>query len=185
MEDENEDWTPDPEYLALWREKLRSMIRNLKERRLASRVDTSDLVQDALIQVVQQVGSFRGKTPEEFDGWLKSIARGHALNASRFHHASKRDISAETPTVPGIAKAEDGPAEAVEKRETYEQLLNAIEQLDSKGRYVVPQHVFEKLTYAEIATKLRCSASSVGATFKRALSQIRKAMRPDLGESSS
>lgn len=177
------DWTPDPEYLALWREKLRALIRQFKEKKLATRLDTSDLVQDALLQVVQQVGAFRGTTPAEFDAWLKSIARGHAMNASRFHHAKKRDIAAESPSVSPVSNEQERPDEILARQESYRQMLTAIDQLEQRERYVVLQHIFEKKTYVDIASELECSPSFVSYIFQQALSHIRSFLGGDQQDS--
>ena len=65
------EWSLDFEFLTIWRERIRAVVRKLKQSKLSSRLDTSDLVQEGMLQAYQQLDSFRGTTEQEFDAWAK------------------------------------------------------------------------------------------------------------------
>ena len=170
----NEQWVPNPDFLSLWRTKLRAAVRKLKERRLGSRIDTSDLVQDAMLQVWKDIGSFRGTTEQEFDAWIKSIAAGHARNASRRHHAKKRDIGTEVPGVTAFLSKGSTPSDIVEQSESYQRMARAIEQLESRKQFVVLQHAFERRTFIDIGKDLDRTAETVSRIFEESLLELKR-----------
>ena len=64
--------SPDPEQ---FRSYLRLLARMQLPPRLAPKVDTSDVVQQTLIQAYQGLAGFRGGTEREMAGWLAAYLR--------------------------------------------------------------------------------------------------------------
>ncbi len=62
-----------------------------------SRAATSDVVQNAMIQVAACEQDLRKRSEAQRDAWLKTIAVGHASKVRRTHDAQCRDIAREDP----------------------------------------------------------------------------------------
>src|SRR5262245_40061174 len=65
-----------------YRSRLRQMVRLRLDRRLCGRVDASDVVQEAYLDVVQQLPSYQNNRAMPFYLWLRLVA-GQRL--SRIH----------------------------------------------------------------------------------------------------
>src|SRR5262245_20300179 len=74
------------------RKRLRQMVGLRLDRRLAGRVDPSDVLQDAYLDVVQQFPTYPGPPAMPFFLWLRLIAGQRLLRVHRQHlGAAMRD----------------------------------------------------------------------------------------------
>lgn len=173
--------------LTIWRSRMRSAVKKLKEGRLSSRLDTSDLVQEGMLQAWQNIGSFRGTTEQEFDVWIKKIASGHAANASRYHHAEKRDIAQEaiSEALQGNDARDPGerdPGEQAERSETICRIAELIDSFEPRISHVFTQHLFEQRSFADIATEMECSAGTVRNIYIEAVQWLGKQLATEGGQ---
>src|SRR5262252_10789172 len=79
------------------RDRLRRMIRLRLDRRLSGRVDTSDVLQDAYLDVRRRIGEYaRDPSAMPFHLWLRLVA-GQRLTDVHRHHlgAQMRDADCE------------------------------------------------------------------------------------------
>src|SRR5262245_22874684 len=82
--------------LESFRPYVRLIVRALRGRRLQARLDDSDLIQDALLEVHRHFARFDGSTVAEFTAWLRPIvlrAAGHTLR--RHLETDQRDVRRE------------------------------------------------------------------------------------------
>ena len=167
---EGKDWSLDPDFLTFWRERMRQAVRRLKGNNPSARFDTSDIVQEGMMQVFRQFETFRGNTEEEFDAWIKQIAKGHTFNTGRLHRAKMRDVGNEVAGQASVQESqEQSPFEEASKREMLEQLAEAIEKLSDRQQAVLMYHMFEGLSFAKIADIVGCSAATAKRVYDRAL----------------
>src|SRR5437879_13429798 len=73
------------ELLAQHRDRLRRLIAVRLPRRLAARLDPSDLVQDVLIKANHQLEGFLRERPLPFYAWLRQIALQRLIDIHRRH----------------------------------------------------------------------------------------------------
>jgi RNA polymerase sigma-70 factor (ECF subfamily) len=79
-----------------YRTRLRQMIRLRLARRLQGRVDPSDVVQDACIDVTEQLPSYFARPAMSFFLWLRLVAGQRLLRVHRQHlGAAMRDAGRE------------------------------------------------------------------------------------------
>src|SRR4051795_3933409 len=79
--------------LVRYRARLRRMIAVRIDRRLAARVDPSDLVQEALADAAQALSDYLRRRPLPFYPWLRQFAWERLLKMHRRHiHAQRRSI---------------------------------------------------------------------------------------------
>lgn len=139
---------------------------------------TEDIVQNAFVEAYMHLKSL--KSPEKFSGWL----RGIALNLSNKWLQQKRplvsiddtsrDITPEASEVP----LPDLPDEALEKTETKEVVIAAIDALPHIYRESVLLHYMEGMTYPEIAAFLDIPESTVTGRLQVARNRLRDELMP-------
>src|SRR3954471_19719524 len=82
--------------LAVHRDRLRRMVAVRMDRRLAARVDPSDIVQEALVEAVQKLDDYARDRPLPFYPWLRQFAWERLVKAHRRHiHAARRSVGRE------------------------------------------------------------------------------------------
>jgi RNA polymerase sigma-70 factor (ECF subfamily) len=69
--------------LARHRDRLRKMIAWRLDRRLAARVDPSDVVQEVLLEASRKLDRFLREQPLPFFPWLRSLAGEHLATLHR------------------------------------------------------------------------------------------------------
>src|ERR1700756_6061522 len=78
------------ELCALYRNYLRMVVRTGLGPRLRERVELSDVVQEALVEVVRQFPQFTGQTEAAIVGWLRRLVGQKLADLGRYHSRAKR-----------------------------------------------------------------------------------------------
>src|SRR3954469_4069846 len=79
------------------RKRLRRMVALRLDRRLAARVDPSDVVQEALADAGRKLDGYLRGRPLPFYPWLRQLAWERLVKLHRRHRADKRDVAREAP----------------------------------------------------------------------------------------
>jgi len=80
------------------RERLKQMVAVHMDRRLAARVDPSDVVQEALLDAARGLDDYLRQRPLPFYPWLRRLAWERLIELHRRHlHAQKRSVQREEP----------------------------------------------------------------------------------------
>ena len=164
-------------FVAKYRDYLRRLARRRLGSRLRGKVDESDLVQEAILQAHLARDQFRGKSEPERRVWLRTILESKVAGALRRFSRRRRDVSRETslerrsPEFP--AERWDGqaaattPSRRVARDEELSRLAQALAALPADQRQAVEMHHLEGLRFAEIATRMGRSRTSVaGLVFR-------------------
>ena len=139
---------------------------------------TEDIVQNAFVEAYMHLKSL--KSPEKFSGWL----RGIALNLSNKWLQQKRPIVSIDDTsrdiTPEVSELPlpDLPDEALEKTETKEAVIAAVDTLPDIYREAVLLHYMEGMTYPEIAAFLDIPESTVTGRLQVARNRLRDELMP-------
>src|ERR1043166_2602284 len=96
------------ELFAQHRDRLRRLIAVRLPRRLAARLDPSDLVQDVLIKAYQQLDGYLREMPLPVYAWLRQIAAQRLIDFHRRHFLAQRRriLREEPPALPDESVAE-------------------------------------------------------------------------------
>src|SRR3954467_1414842 len=95
------------ELCALYRNYLRMIVRTGLGPKLRERVELSDVVQEALVEVVRQFPQFTGQNEAALVGWLRRLVGQKLAGRGRYHGGAKR--AAGGAAVPLDAPWEPGP----------------------------------------------------------------------------
>ena len=148
---------------------------------LRSKLESMDLVQDALLSALEGLGNFTYKNDGDFLRWLSTIAENRLRDNLDKLHADKRDIRKETrldnfvSTTKGGFIRFPGPIEAttpsviMSRKEEFDNLTKAIDQLKPEYRKVIILAKIEGLSYKEIGQRLDKSKDAVGMLLSRAM----------------
>lgn len=123
--------------------------------------DAEDVAQDALVTAWQQLPQFRGES--SFSTWLYRIVTRRAVNRiNRDRRHSSADILAE------VVDDSSRTDIAVERNETVDAVIEAIQALPPAQRVVVVLHHLEGLSYTDVATITASSVPAVRSQLYRA-----------------
>jgi RNA polymerase sigma-70 factor (ECF subfamily) len=172
-----------------YRERLRRMIRLRLDRRLSGRVDSSDVLQEAYLDVRRRLAEYaRDPAAMPFHLWLRLVA-GQRLTDIHRHHlgAQMRDAGMEVslhrgpfPQADSISLAArllgqmtsaSKAAIRAEHKLIVQEALNGMDPLD---REVLALRHFEQLSNDETALMLGLSKSAASNRYIRALRRLKE-----------
>jgi RNA polymerase sigma-70 factor (ECF subfamily) len=177
------------------RDALTRFIAARLDKRMAARLDASDLVQDVLIEAAAKLPDFLADRPIAFRAWLQRLAL-ECLSHSRRTHiwAKKRAVgrevqqsAANVPDVNGIhlsrARSRDKtPSSDVAGRELYAEVGRLMMRLPMGDREVLRLRFVEQLPVAQVATSLGITEGAVRMRQLRALRQLRELLEAGMPE---
>ena len=168
----------------IYGERVRRIIRLRIDRKLRSKIDSVDVVQDALILAMGGLKDFTYKNEGDFLRWLSKIAENKLHDILDKFYTEKRDIRREIPFKKVENDTEEGSFIAAEpldtttpsvllfKKEQLDRLERAIDDLKPDYREVIYLSRIERLSNAEIAEKLGKSKGAVAMLLSRALAAL-------------
>jgi RNA polymerase sigma-70 factor (ECF subfamily) len=178
------------EQFAANRARLRRMVRLRLDRRLQGRVDPSDVLQEAHLEVARRAGQYLADRPMPAFLWFRWITGERLVDAHRRHLGSKmRDAGQEVslhrgalPQATSVSLAElllgrlTSPTRAARRAEMQlrlQEVLNAMEPLD---REVLTLRHFEELSNSETAQILGLTKSAASNRYMRALLRLKETL---------
>ncbi len=180
--------------LARHRDRLRKMIAWRLDRRLAARVDPSDVVQDVLLEANAKMDRYLRERPLPFFPWLRALAGERLALLHRRHvWARGRSVLREEPGVlnlPDESAAElaarlvtssTSPTHRALRQEQRERVRQALGRLPERDREVLVLRNLEQLSVADTAEVLGISAGAVKLRHLRALERLRALLGAEEG----
>jgi RNA polymerase sigma-70 factor (ECF subfamily) len=178
------------ELFTRYRKRLRQMIRLRLDRRLASRVDPSDVLQEAYLDVVQQFPAYQRRSEIPFFLWLRLVTGQRLMRVHRQHlGAALRDAGREVSLYHGAlpqASSESlaaqllgrmtSASQALVRAEMQLQLQTALNDMGPLDREIIALRHFEELSNAEAAEVLGLSKTAASNRYLRALARLQKVL---------
>ncbi len=149
-------------------------------RRHSARLDTSDIVQQTLLNAFLKRDEFRGSTEAELTAWLREILKHKLADALRDQHRDKRDIRRECTFDEGIdasfsrtegwlVSLQSSPSQKAVKQEDLLRLSQALTELPEAQREVIVLHHLQGQKLAEVAAEMDRSEAAVAGLLFRGL----------------
>lgn len=169
-------------------EKFRPYLRVLAETqlpgRLAGKLDSSDIVQQTLLQAHQAKQQFRGTSEAEMAGWLRQILANVLLRTSRDFSRDKRDLRREQAIHASLQHSslclenlltqdESTPPQKVEKLEQAALIAKALLSLSVEQRQAIILKYWHGKSLAEIGAELNKSPEAIAGLLYRGLKKLR------------
>jgi RNA polymerase sigma-70 factor (ECF subfamily) len=158
-------------------------------RRLQSKVDAADVVQDTFLEAHRRFGRFQGTTEAEFVSWLRHILAANLAMLVRHYLGTRgRDVRLERELAfdldhssqvlgRGLLAGSSSPSQRAIRRERAVLLADALGQLSETYREVIVLRHLEGLSFPEVARRMQRSLDSVKNLWARALGQLRRTLR--------
>ena len=154
---------------------------------LRRRVDSSDMVQQTLLEACRNWESFRGEDAGARAAWLRKILANVIARTARDLQAAKRDHRREESLEASLhhsslqleaclAATDPSPGHQAMRSERLLALCVALEELPEIQREVVLLHYCDGWKVREIAAETGRSAASVAGLLRRGLSGLRQAL---------
>ena len=169
---------------SIYGERVRRIIRLRMDRKLRPKLDSVDVVQDALMLALGGLKGFTYKNEGDFLRWLTRIAENRLCDVLDTFHAAKRDVRKEIPFKKGRPSTQGefkGPADpvgmttpsvVVTRKEEFDALEKALDALSPELRDVIILTRIEGLSYKEVGERLGKSGDAVRRLVLRAMAVL-------------
>jgi RNA polymerase sigma-70 factor (ECF subfamily) len=166
------------------RDAIRQFIDTRLDPQIRTRVDASDVVQEAHLEAVQRIADYLARRPMPFHLWLCRTAYENLLRLRRKHaEVAGRAVGREKPlpdrssvllarqVLAGMA-----PDARVQEAELAAQVQGALALLEEIDREVLLLRTFDALSNAEAAAVLGIQPAAARKRYGRALRRLRQAL---------
>jgi RNA polymerase sigma-70 factor (ECF subfamily) len=157
---------------------VRFLVRAVRRGRLPNRLDDSDLIQDALVEVHRHFPRFHGQTVADLLSWLRPIVvraaghtlRGHLCTAQR--DPGREQAEADLDAL--VADPDSSPSGQAIRQEQTLLLAEALGRLPEDMQQVLLGRHADGLAHAELAQRLGRSEAAVRVLYTRAVRRLRE-----------
>ena len=186
------------ELFSLYRDRLRVMVRLRLNRRLQGRVDPSDVLQEAYLEICKHFADYARAPTLPFFLWLRHITGQKLIAAHRQHLGAQmrdadREVSLYRGALPEASSASlaaqllgrfTSVSQAAMRAELQIRVQEALNSMDPLDREVLALRHFEILSNAETAAVLGIKKSAASNRYIRALERLKEMLAglPDFAE---
>ena len=178
--------------LERFRPRLRQLVGLRLDRRLAARLDPSDVVQESLAEAAGKLDDYLRSRPVPFYSWLRGIALERLIDMYRWHvRTGKRSVRREEKALPPLPDESvvalahrlcargSSPSARLARSEAGARVRAALGRLGQRDRELLELRHLEQLSIREIAGVLGISEGAVKVRHVRALERLRDRLGED------
>jgi RNA polymerase sigma-70 factor (ECF subfamily) len=171
------------------RDRLRHLVATRLDRRLAARIDPSDIIQEAMADAAHKFPEYLRSRPLPFYPWLRQLALERLVVMHRRHvQAEKRSVTREEcqplpindestlQLADRLLASGSTPVGRLLREELQRRVQEALAQLDPRDREVLVLRHLEQLSTRETAAVMNVSEGAVKTRHLRALRRFRGLM---------
>ena len=169
-----------------YRDRLLRMVAVRMDHRLQSRVDPSDVVQDAMVTAHGRLGEFAQQRPMHFYAWLRQLTTDRLIDLHRHHlQADRRTVIREIEDASTwqlakfLADSELTPLRHLLHEELCARVRNALKNSSDAAREVLLLRFVEQLSIRECADVLGISETALKSRQLRALQSLGQLLEKD------
>lgn len=173
------------------RAKLRRCVELRMDHRVRGRLDPSDVLQEAFIDLLAKYPRYQSDPQIPLYVWMRLVTMERLLKLHRRHlKTEKRQANREVPLQANLNQEATSVQLAAQlmaqltsqgqraiRKETQAQLLQVLEGLDPMDREVIFLRNFEELSNQETAATLQLSKTAASNRYIRALKRLREALK--------
>jgi RNA polymerase sigma-70 factor (ECF subfamily) len=170
-----------------YRDRLRRMVEMRLDTRLQARLDASDVVQDAYLEVAERWDEYLRDPKFPLFLWLRLVVGERLMKLHRHHLGTQmrdagREVSLYRGNLPAASSAAlaaqllgkyTSPTQAVLRAERILRLQEALNTLEPIDREILSLRHFEELTAGETARVLGIEESAAAKRYFRALKRLK------------
>jgi RNA polymerase sigma-70 factor (ECF subfamily) len=165
------------------RDELRSFVAMRLDPRLGARVDPSDVVQEAQVEMVRRMDDFLERRPMPFRLWARKTAYERLHDLHRHHIKRARRSVRREAVLPEqsslqlarpLLRTASTPSQRLEARELAERVAQIVGELSEADREILLLRHAEAMPFAEIACLLEIEPTAARKRFGRALIRLQQ-----------
>jgi RNA polymerase sigma-70 factor (ECF subfamily) len=186
------DGTAAAELFAIYRDRLRLMVRLRLDRRLQGRLDPSDVLQETYFEVARRAADYAANPTMSPYLWLRFLTGQRLMQLHRQHLGTQmRDAGQEVslyrgalPQASSVSLAHHllgrltAPSVAAVRAELQLRVQEALNSMEPMDREVLTLRHFEMLSNEETAAVLGLRKSAASNRYVRALRRLKEALGP-------
>ena len=174
------------ELFSIHQDRLERIVQYRLDPRLYGRVDVSDILQEAYLEVSRRIQDYLDQPSVPLFIWLRQITNQILIDTHRRHLAKMRDANQEVRIHRGnyvnasslslaaqLVGNLTSPSRAAMRDEILNQLRAALDEMDELDREVLVLRHFEELSNNEVAEVLGIQKSAASNRYVRALKRLR------------
>ncbi len=170
--------------LAGHRDRLRRLVASRLDRRLAARIDPSDVIQEALADASRRLSDYLQNPPLPLLPWLRQFALERLAKLHRHHLRGKRSVDRERPSSGSssqtwrcaagqhLVAGGTSPSGRAIRDEDCQRVRAAMARLPEQDRKLLAMRHIEALSMAQIATALGINEGAAKVRHIRALRRV-------------
>jgi RNA polymerase sigma-70 factor, ECF subfamily len=174
--------------LERYRNYMGLLVRLQIGRRLRTKVDIEDLLQEIWLEIHRKIALFRGRSEREFLTWVRRVIGAILANQVRHYLGTKcRDLRLERALADevdqssraldeSLVAAQSSPSQQAVRREQAVLLADALQDLPEDYREVIILRQLEGLSFPDMARRMGRTEDSVKNVWLRALARLRRAL---------
>jgi RNA polymerase sigma-70 factor, ECF subfamily len=177
---------------ALCRSYLGFVARSQIETWLRRKVDTSDLVQETMLEAYRDFDRFEGRSEQQWLAWLRKILAHNAADfVRRYGGTAKRAAAHEVPFrdpddslsrgAPEPAADQPTPSQEFLQLDTELRMTAALSEMPPDYQEVVVLRNLQRLPFNEVAERMGRSRPAVQMLWMRAIRKLQEALEEDEG----
>ncbi len=173
-----------------YRERLRRMVQLRLDRRLQGRIDPSDVLQEAYLDVAARAGAYAADPTMPPLLWLRFLTGQRLQVIHRQHLGTKmrdagKEVSLYRGSLPEASSASlaehllgqlTSPSHAAIRAEMQAQLQEALHRMNALDREILVLRHFEELSNSETALALGLEKSAASNRYIRALKRLQQVL---------
>jgi RNA polymerase sigma-70 factor, ECF subfamily len=176
------------------RPRLKHMVRVRLDRRMAARVDPSDVVQETLAEAVRRLPKYLDDQPIPFYPWLRQIAWERLAKLHQRHvTARRRAVGREEPQPPPLpdesiqelaerfVASGTHPSERLVREELKRRVHAALAELSETDRELLVLRYLEQLSPREARAVLGIGEEAFAKRHLRAITRLRRVLQGERG----
>jgi RNA polymerase sigma-70 factor (ECF subfamily) len=166
------------------------MVKLRMDRRLQGRLDPSDVVQEAYVDIVKRAPEYRANPGMPLFLWVRWITGQKLMALHRMHlgaqmRSAGQEVSLHGGALPPASSVSiaamllgrmTSPTRAARRAELQDRLQGVLNSMDATDREVLVLRHFEELGNSETAQVLGISKSAASSRYVRALMRLKKAL---------
>jgi RNA polymerase sigma-70 factor, ECF subfamily len=174
--------------LGRFRAYLHMLARLQFDQLLQAKLDSSDVVQQTLLEAYESIAQFRGKSDREKAAWLRRILTNNLADELRKFRRDKRDVGLEASLQAALSQStarlekwlaiEEGtPSDCAIANEQLIALAAALMELPEDQRNAVEWHHLQGCPSAVVAARMGRTEVAVAGLLRRGLKRLRELLR--------
>ena len=147
------------------------IVRRRLGRKLRARVETADVVQEAMVDILQDACGCRFASEKDFLNWVRAIVEHRIQEIAGYWGAAKRRRSREVRLPTKEVRADhraERPSQIFRRKEDHQRLCVTMTRLPAADRQILVSRLFLGLSWDHVASSLGTTEAAAQMRFVRA-----------------